>query len=394
MRRAVQIALAVAVVATACVLPAAPAAAAGCGPNFSSPLTDQPWPLKRLRPDLVWPITQGNDIVVAVIDSGVSNTHPALAGQVLPGLDLIAGNGPGTCDDVGHGTIIAGIIAAKPLANSAYYGMAPGAKILPLKVLDSADRSFDQQLPSRIARAIRVAVQMGASVINLSLTTVPIPDLADAVKFAISHNVIVVAAAGNDGGTQQSGQLEYPAAYPGVIAVAGVNQAGDHVQSSSSGSFVDVAAPGEHIEGPSPQGGGYVLEAAGGTSFAAAYVSGLAALVRYGRPDLSATEVAERIIRTADRPAGGWDSDVGNGVINPYWAVMSAAATEDEVSTAGSVALPAPKPDPLARTRGIAVATTAVCVVLAILVLASVGVMGSGRRRRWIPGRPAADPDD
>jgi type VII secretion-associated serine protease mycosin len=376
--------------AAVALVPVATPSAAACGPVFTAPLPDQPWPLRRLRPDLVWPLTEGAGVTVAVIDSGVSDDHPALAGQVLAGQDLVAG-GSAKCDSVGHGTIIAGIIAGRPTASSGFHGMAPQARILPLRVLDSADRSFDQALPKRIAQAIRIATDRGASIINLSLTTVPVPELADAVSYAIAHDVVVVAAAGNDG-SSQSGQPDYPAAYPGVLAVAGIDENGNHVQTSSSGDYVDIAAPGLQIAGPAPQGGGYALEPSGGTSFAAAYVSGVAALVRAYWPGLRGPQVVQRILRTADHPANGWDRDVGAGVVNPYWAVVSVSSEDDDQGPPGRVALPAPRPATSRDIRPVAAWTAVIAVAAAGLVLLGMWVVRRGHRRQWRPGLPDIEP--
>jgi membrane-anchored mycosin MYCP len=379
------------VAATTLVLaPVGPASAQvrECGPSITTPLPDQPWPLRRLRPDVVWPLTRGAGIVVAVIDSGVSDIHPALAGQVLSGHDLVNPSDVGHCDNVGHGTIIAGIIAGRALPSSGFHGIAPDAKILPIRVLATAERSFDEADPSRIASAIRLATDSGAKVINLSLTTVPVPELESAVAYAVARDVVLVAAAGNDGGTQ-SGEPSYPAAYDGVIAVAGVDEAGNHVSTSTTGDYVDVAAPGAQIAGPAPQGGGYAFLPEGGTSFATAYVSGVAALVRAYRPELKAADVANRIIRTADRPADGWDRNVGAGVVNPYWAVVSVPDDEDEPAPPGQVALPLLKPDPLATVRVAAGWATLIAVVVFALVLGGVSVWRRGKRRGWRPGRPA-----
>ena len=247
---------------------ASPAAAAVCGPTITEPLPDRPWPLRRLRPDLVWPVTQGQNIVVAVIDSGVSDAHPVLAGQVLNGTDFVQPGSNGHCDDVGHGTLIAGIIAGKPTQSSGFTGMAPAAKILPIRVLATSERTNDSDPPRRIATAIRYAVDHDAKVINLSLITVPIPELADAVRYALANDVVLVAAVGNEGQSQKDDPT-YPASYDGVIGVAGVDKDGNHVQTSQTGDYVDIAAPGLEIAGPAPNGGGYAYYPDGGTSFAA-----------------------------------------------------------------------------------------------------------------------------
>jgi len=365
-------------------------AAAACGPTITEPLPDRPWPLQRLRPDLVWPITQGERITVAVIDSGVSDSHPALAGQVLDGTDFITPGANGHCDNVGHGTLVAGIIAGKPTRTSGFTGMAPAAKILPIRVLESAERTFNEEDPQKIANAIRYAVDKGAKVINMSLVTQPVQPLADAVKYALNNDVIIVAAVGNEGSGGGGGQDDapaYPAAYQGVVGVAGVDKDGIHVESSQIGDYVDIAAPGYEIAGPAPNGGGYAYYPKGGTSFAAAFISGIVALVWGNRPDLSGPEVIDRILRTADAPPNGWDQAIGYGVANPIWAVTSLAAPRAGNAPAGPTALAVPAPDAQDRIRGIALLTGLLAVAVAVLILVAAVVIRRGRSRQWRPGR-------
>ena len=360
------------------------ARAAPCGPSFTDQITEQPWPLRRLRPDRVWPVTKGRGVVVAVIDSGVSDEHQSLEGQVLTGIDLVA-RGDGKCDSVGHGTLIAGVIAGKEVPRSEFHGIAPEAKILPVRVLASSGREFDPGYTVRIAEAIRMATQRGAKVINLSLTTAPSPELAAAVRFALDNDVVVVAAAGNkDAVRDRDG---YPAAYEGVIAVASVGRDGSHMESSVVRQYVDLAAPGENIVGPAPRGGGFAMYEEG-TSFATAYVSGVAALVRAYRRDLRADDVAKRIVRTTDRTAGRWDPFVGTGVVNPYWAVLSATGEDEEPQPPSGVKLSAPEPDPLRGVRLAAIGAAVVAIAVSGILVGGVSVWQRGRRRGWKPGRP------
>jgi type VII secretion-associated serine protease mycosin len=294
-----------------------------CGPTFTDQLSETPWPMKRLRPEAAWPLSRGQGVTVAVIDSGVSTTHNKLTGQVLKGADFVDQGGLGDCDNAGHGTLVAGIIAGKDSPESPFHGIAPGAKILPIKVLPDTKKSDDPTLPKRIADAIVWAVGHNATVINLSLTTADTPELAAAVQFAASKKIVLVAASGNEGDSPRAGLKVYPAAYDDVIAVAGIDENGAHVSASSAGDYVDVAAPGLGVPGPSTQGNGYALDPKGGTSFAAAFVSGVAALVRARDPKLSAKEVARRLTMTADPPPDGHNPQVGAGVVNPYRAVAS-----------------------------------------------------------------------
>ncbi|GIG88453.1 hypothetical protein Pen02_33890 [Plantactinospora endophytica] len=374
------------------------AAAARCGPSVTDPLAAAPWPLTRLRPDLAWPLSTGVGVRVAVVDSGVSADHPTLDGKVLPGRDLVPpddggdDDGDGQCDENGHGTLIAGIIAGREAVSAGFrfYGVAPGAQVVPVRVLRDQRRSTESDLSGRIAEAIRWAVDQGdADVVNLSLTTPPTRQLQSAIEHALDRRVVVVAAAGNSGESGvEAGQPTYPAAYPGVIAVAGVNAQDAHVQSSTAGNFVDVAAPGERIAGPAAAGGGYLFTAEGGTSFATGYVSGLAALIRAYDPTLSPDQVAERITQTADHPDGLWNAQVGHGVVNPVRAVGALRpAGAGEAGAAVSVPRPADRPSPL---RGVSAASGVIAVVgvaLALLLLAAVPVVRRGRRRGWRTAR-------
>jgi len=370
------------------------AAPAACGPSIRDALTETPWPLRRLRPELAWPLTRGSGIVVAVIDSGVSTTHPSLEGQVLRGHDFVQPGGVGDCDEVAHGTFVAGIIAGKQLANSGFYGVAPGAKILPIRVMRDDQKSVDAGLPLTIAAAIDLAVQKGAQVINLSLVTQLTPQLTAAVEKAVAQDVIVVAAAGNEGASQGRGQPAYPAALDGVIAVAGIDEDEKRVSTSTTGRYVDVAAPGFRIDGPAPQGGGFGRREGGGTSFAAAYVSGVAALVRRYHPGLTAEQVAGRIRQTADHPPEVSNSEVGFGTVNPYRAVTAVldGPARAQSSAPPAVALPAVPPDQSRATRAAAIWTAVGGLAVAVLVLLSGVLLRRGRARGWRPGRDARPP--
>ncbi|PZF88477.1 type VII secretion-associated serine protease mycosin, partial [Micromonospora deserti] len=348
---------AVAVLLGTAVVPPSPASAAPrCGPAGASGPTETPWSLRRLEPAAAWRLSRGAGVTVAVIDSGVSATHPVLKGQVRQGRDFSGlAQQQGQCDLVGHGTIVAGIIAGREGTGVPFSGIAPQAKILPIRVLPDTRTTIDEALPGQIAAAIRWAVDNGADVVNLSLVTLDRPQLADAVRHALAEGVVVVAAAGNRQENQQD-RPAYPAAYPGVIAVAGVDEQGGHVGSSVVGDYVDIAAPGLNIVGPAPGGEGYLAEPQGGTSFAAAYVSGVVALVRATHPDLSPEQVADRLARTADSPPEGHNAEVGHGVVNPYRAVATLLGTRTDPPPG---ALPAPPPtrDPLAWQRTVAVWT-------------------------------------
>lgn len=235
--------------------------------------------------------------IVAVIDSGVSLSHPALAAHLLAGRDwvdddLIADEEPGG-SGWGHGTHVAGIIAH----------MAPDAKILPVRVLDPHGRgnSFD------VAAALEWAVLQGADVINLSLgSETDSRLLRDAVAWTSAQGVAVVAAAGNSAGSQP----HFPAAYPAAISVTGVDGANVKADFANySSAWVDVAAPGVGITSTivGPEGDGYAGWS--GTSMSAAFVSGAMALARQQNPAAGPAQLSQML----------WDSAVNLDAENPAY---------------------------------------------------------------------------
>ncbi|MEV0650251.1 type VII secretion-associated serine protease mycosin [Phytomonospora sp. NPDC050363] len=365
----------------------ATASASECGTPVDLPSVDKQWELQRLRPEAAWPLSKGQGQTVAVIDSGVSDEHPALEGQVLSGKDLVGTDE--TCDMADHGTLVAGIIAAKPIEGAQFYGVAPEARILPIRVIiDDEKAKGDEEIPGRTADAIRYAIQQDVDVINLSLRTMDTEELHSAVQAAIDADIVVVAAAGNlsqDG--LQAGDPVYPAKYDGVLGVGGIDQTGAHAAIANSADFVDLAAPAVFITGPAPRGGGYGVNSVGGTSFAAPFVAGTAALVRAYYKDLTAPQVIERLISTADAPPGGWSRELGYGVVNPYQAVASldgktpAAAQPMVTQTIGQPNGPI---DPLAGLKTAAALSAVGAVSLTIIILVAISV------RRHVRGRGKA----
>jgi membrane-anchored mycosin MYCP len=394
--------------------PPAPSPPPQCeAPIYTEALTRTPWALDRLKPKEAWRLARGHGVTVAVIDSGVSPSHPLLRGQVLPGADLLRPGSNGQCDEDGHGTLVAGIIAARDTGDDPFYGVAPEAEILPIRVLRDSKKDADPQFSARVAKAVRLAVDKQAQVVNLSLVTDPSQELKEAIRYAVDKDVVLVAATGNDGSSEQR---MYPAAYDQVIGVAGIGPDGRHVKTSHAGIEVDVAAPGYEIVGPAPRGDRFRSEREGGTSFAAAYVSGVAALIRSYAPDLSASQVAWRVEQTADAPpqggsdqAQGRNDQFGHGVVNPWRAVSAllAAPGEQAVTAVGRIPEAEPLPDPLGTVRWTAVWTGTSGSLLAALVLATPSVVRRGAQRGWraasapvttaaasvgAQGRPGADP--
>jgi len=365
--------------------------AAACGPVVSQGLAEAPWALARLRPDLAWPLSTGAGVTVAVIDSGVSSDHPALSGKVLPGNDFVT-PGQGGCDENGHGTLIAGIIAGREHSSNGFVfqGIAPNASVVPVRVLRDQTRSFERDMPARIASAIRWAVdQGGAEVINLSLSTTDDSQLSSAVGYALDKGVVLVAAAGNESAGEGPA---YPAAYDGVLGVAAVDRQDKHSDTSTTGQYVDIAAPGKQISGPSPAGGGYLYSEPGGTSFAAAYVSGVAALLRAYEPSLTPKEVGQRLMETADHPAGVWNPAVGYGVVNPQRAVGALQLNKAGTTALARVRPAAPQADPLAEVIFVATVVAVSGAATVLVILFGAAAWRRGRARGWRPSRRRPDP--
>lgn len=315
-------------------LPATTALAADGQCTFpAKPYAGRPWALQRVNLDELWAQSTGKGVQVAVIDTGVDIKNPQLTHAVdasegmnnLPpenakGEKIDRGSPHGTTDTAGHGTRVAGIIAARPAKNTGFVGLAPGATIIPIKQNDAEGDGTARTL----AEAIRHAVDVGADVINISQDTAnavrPDSILEQAVEDALAHQVVVVASAGNDG-LGGNINVTYPASYPGVLAVAASDRNNERASFSQSGKFVGVAAPGVDIVSTVP-GGGHCSD--NGTSFSAPYVAAVAALLKSKYPKWTAREIVAQIEQTAERSIPGRDRLVGWGVVDPVKALTDA----------------------------------------------------------------------
>jgi len=351
-----------------------------------------PWAQQELQPSSVWRLTQGAGQTVAVLDSGVSAKAPALAGAVLAGLD-VGTRQPADTDCGGHGTFVAGTIAARSQPGSGFAGIAPQARILPVNVLNPNQLDSGNLVPSAdVAAGIDYAVSHGATVIDVSPSVNPKPSAAlqAAVASALARNVVVIAAVASSE-LNQANEVSYPAAYPGVVAVAAVDASGAAQTAVTPGVRVDLAAPGSAITSIGPVGPGQVT--ASGAALATGYVAGSAALVRSYYPQLSAAQVAQRLELTASPPGTSVPSpQVGYGIVSPYNAVTTVLPQES-----GGRAPAAPPPPAIRLPAAAAPDTwplTAAAIICAVVVLAmiiavvSVRIVRSGRRRGWRPPPP------
>ena len=266
----------------------------------------------------------GEGIIVAVIDTGVDLDHPDLQVNLVPGATFISGTSTPD-DDQGHGTHVAGSVAAA-MNDVGIIGVAPFAKIMPVKVLSASGSGS----VAGVAAGIRWAADNGAKVINLSLGGSSFTSLElDAVNYATAKGVLVIAAAGNCG--HPAGYVanrcptwnspSYPAAFDNAMAVASTTSSNTHSSFSTQNSYVEIAAPGSNIYSTYP-GGGY--HTTSGTSQATPHVAGLAAAIWSRNPSLTNAQVRNILIATAvDLGTPGRDIYFGYGRIDANDAVLS-----------------------------------------------------------------------
>lgn len=289
----------------------------------NDPYRKYQWALDTFGAESRWKTSKGTGVVVAVVDTGVSASHPDLKGRVLAGRDFIS---PGTSanDANGHGTHVAGIIAANANNDRGIAGFAYGAKILPVRVLDKTGSGDN----AGVANGIIWAAQKGAKVINLSLGSNQNDSaILAAVQYAQSRNAVVIAAAGNDGCGLLGSPTAYPAAYDGVLGVGAISKDRTVASYSSCGRWVDVVAPGSSIVSTmisSPQSDlgctpRKLYCTLSGTSMATPYASATAALeiARLGGRFNQASIVSRLQSTATDLGRTGRDNDYGNGLISP-----------------------------------------------------------------------------
>lgn len=315
-------------------------------PASADSIRDDQWYLKSLKLSTAQRISKGSGVIVAVLDTGTS-PHRDLQGNLLAGKSLITGTDADShADQDGHGTSMGALIAAHGRGSSGMLGIAPSAKILPIKVSQNG-KDF---IAERVASGVRIAVQNKAKVINISASTDPAFALRDAISSAISSDVVVVAAAGS---ASNDGVIAIPAGFDGVLAVGSSGRNGKHDSESVEDPKVDLCAPGVDIRSAAP---GDKYKIASGTSDSSAIVSGAVALVRSKFPQLSGKDVVNRLTATADDIGPpGRDDQCGFGELNIVKALTADVPSVDGNTTASPsatapTAAPAPSVGPTVAT--------------------------------------------
>lgn len=309
-------------------------------------LYTQQWALARIQAPLAWSAAQGDGVLVAVLDTGVDYAHPDLLGKCRTDIDYdFVNNDEDASDDQGHGTHVAGLIAAATNNQRGVAGLGWNAQLLALKVMRPTETGQTTGTLGDVMQAIYYATDHGARIINLSLGSDPAQNLRcsapeyaflrDALSYAYEHNVLVFAAAGNAGGNADA---VIPVNCPYVIGVA-ASTSNDSVASfSNRGQAVDVAAPGVDILS-TVRGGGY--QRWDGTSMATPHAAALAALIWSRYPTWTAPRVAAALLDTAqDIATAGTDTASGCGRINAAAAVIT--GTQSSVPQCKSTVFEAP----------------------------------------------------
>ncbi len=275
-----------------------------------------------MQAEEMWKVATGEGIKVAVIDSGVNPSVPSLKGQVLDGVDATGAEGDAYDDYRGHGTTMAELIAGTG-EGGGLKGLAPGAKIIPMRITDTQFQNEHSVNANDTEDAIKAAADSDAQIISMSFASdFPTDGEREAVEYAQRKGKLFFAGVGNN--AEKSNKVQYPAAYPQVVGVSSADRSGKVAEYSQNGSIVDVAAPGNEIPRWCDETFQKYCDGDGGTSAATAIASASAALVWSAHPDWTANQVLNVLFDTASRD---WEKDtvskyLGHGLIRPSMNIL------------------------------------------------------------------------
>ncbi|MGI5237754.1 S8 family serine peptidase [Dactylosporangium sp. CA-139066] len=368
---------------------------AAAAPNCAEPGStgkQANWARPALALDRVAPLSGGSGQRVAVLSTGVDGNHAQLKGRVEAGSSVLPGApGAGNTDCSGLGTQVAGVIAGGQLGDTGVIGVAPNARIVPIRVADQ--RAGGEVAPAVLAAGINAAVTAKVDVICVPLVAyTDSEELEAAVRAALAAGIPVVASAGDPPG--QDNPKPYPASSPGVIAVTALNVSGAVVQRSGSGDYVSLGAPGAGVVTLQTGSGLVVVD---GTGLAAGYVAGAVALVRSRSAKLSPDAIERQLTATATPTQPTSRNKALAGMVNPYRALTETLVQTSGVPVPGYDPPPAPAVDAAkARARDRALLLAAGALGLAVLVgMVAVGIR-TRRRHSWRPmlAPPPMEPND
>ncbi|MBK6013807.1 type VII secretion-associated serine protease mycosin [Streptomyces sp. MBT53] len=298
-------------------------------PAHADTIRSRQWYLDAMQAQQMWKTSTGKGVTVALIDSGVQADIPDLQGQIVAGKDFSKRAGDERTDYDGHGTTMAVLIAGTGGrgATNGSYGLAPGAKIMPIRVPDFVERNRtdgnQDDFATSTAKAIRLAADSDAKVINISLgSTAHSQQLTDSVDYALSKGKLIFAAVGNTGDALN--EVEYPAAIPGVVGVGAIDSAVNATKESQHGPQVDLVAPGAGIVAACLESSTKVCETRG-TSDATALASASAALIWSKHPSWTNNQVLRVMLNTASKPKSGKNRTdyLGYGAVRPRIALTN-----------------------------------------------------------------------
>ncbi|MEV7842352.1 S8 family serine peptidase [Streptomyces cyaneofuscatus] len=319
-------------------------------PAAAADVQSKQWYLGALQAEEMWKTSTGEGIKVAVIDTGVNPNTPSLKGQVLKGFDATGVAGDENDDYSGHGTDMAELIAGTG-AGGGIKGLAPGAKIIPMRISNTEFQNENSVKAGDSEDAIEAAIDSDAQIISMSFGSdfTSVRERA-AAKLAQKKGKIFFAAVGNN--AKEDNREQYPAAYPEVVGVAAADRKGKVAEYSQNGGIVDIAAPGQEIPGWCNTSFQSYCDGDGGTSAATAIASASAALVWSAHPDWTANQVLNVLFDTASRTwkKGDRSAYLGHGLIRPAMNILKGKGDPGdpdispltEERTGGSPASPAP----------------------------------------------------
>lgn len=374
-------------------------------PAHADTVRDQQWHLDAMHAGQMWKTSTGRGITVAVIDTGVQADIPDLRGQVVAGKDFSKRDGDERTDYDGHGTTMAVLIAGTGArgATTGSYGLAPGAKIMPIRIPGFIERNRtdgnQDDFPTAAAKAIRFAADSDAQIISISAGSADsTPDLTNAVTYALSKGKLIFASVGNTGDALN--EREYPAATPGAVGVGAIDKDLQATKESQHGPQVDLVAPGQDII--SACLGDTELCNSHGTSDATALASASAALIWSQHPNWTNNQVLRVMLNTASKAKSGKErtDSLGYGAVRPRIALTNpgdpgpadvyplpdfkqAASTTPEGSASAAAKQGSNSQVPTVASAGGSGATPWVLAGAGVVVLLGGGlIIGAVRRRR------------